>query len=172
VFPPQPPGIWDAPFSEEKWVESKGEDRYRRALYTFIRRSAPYPALMNFDATSREVCTVRRVRTNTPLQALTTLNDEASFEIARALAARILLEGGDIDRPRIVYGFRLVTSRFPKPDDTDRIQSWLERERQYFASHSEEAQKIAGKRADAVDGAAWTMIANVLLNLDEALTKE
>ena len=84
VFPPQPDGIWDNPYSDEKWVTSRGEDRYRRSLYTFIRRTSPYPSLVAFDATSREFCTVRRVRTNTPLQALTMLNDEAFFEAARA----------------------------------------------------------------------------------------
>ena len=92
VFPPQPDGIWDIPYSSEKWIPSEGEDRYRRGLYVFIRRSATYPSLITFDATSREHTTVRRVRTNTPLQALTTLNDEAFFEAARALAARVLRE--------------------------------------------------------------------------------
>ena len=127
LFPPQPPGIWDVPNSEEKWVESKGEDRARRSIYTFIRRSAPYPALLNFDATSREFCTVRRTRTNTPLQALTTLNDPAFFEMAQALAERMLREGGETDRSRVEYGFRLVTARLPKPGDADRILSWRDR---------------------------------------------
>ena len=90
VFPPQPPGVWDLPYNDEKWEESKGEDRYRRGIYTFVRRSALHPAMMNFDATSREFCTVRRIRTNTPLQALTTLNDEGFFEMAQALAKRIV----------------------------------------------------------------------------------
>ena len=85
-------GIWDIPYSSEKWTPSEAEDRYRRGLYVFIRRSAAYPSLMTFDATSREHAIVRRVRTNTPLQALTTLNDEAYFEAARALAARVLRE--------------------------------------------------------------------------------
>ena len=90
VFPPQPDGIWDIPYSSEKWTPSDGEDRYRRGLYVFIRRSAAYPSFMTFDATSREHCTVRRVRTNTPLQALTTLNDEAFFEAAAgARGARV-----------------------------------------------------------------------------------
>ena len=92
VFPPQPDGIWDIPYSSEKWTPSEAEDRYRRGLYVFIRRSAAYPSFMTFDATSREHAIVRRVRTNTPLQALTTLNDEAYFEAARALAARVLRE--------------------------------------------------------------------------------
>ena len=92
VFPPQPDGIWDNPYSDAKWVISDGEDRYRRGLYTFIRRTSPYPSFMTFDAVSREFCTVRRVRTNTPLQALTMLNDEAYFEAARALATRTAKE--------------------------------------------------------------------------------
>ena len=101
VFPPQPEGIWDNPYSDEKWVASAGEDRYRRSLYTFIRRTSPYPSLMAFDATSRELCTVRRVRTNTPLQALTLLNDDAFFEAARALADRMTARGrGRGARPR------------------------------------------------------------------------
>ena len=89
VFPLQPDGIWDNPYSDEVWQTSEGADRHRRGLYTFIRRTSPYPSFMTFDATSREFCTVRRVRTNTPLQALTGLNDEAFFEAARALAMRV-----------------------------------------------------------------------------------
>src|SRR5258706_344990 len=92
VFPDQPEGIWDNPYSDDKWTTSAGEDRYRRSLYTFARRTAPYPMLSTFDAPSREFCTVRRVRTNTPLQTLPTLNDPAFFQAARALAARVELE--------------------------------------------------------------------------------
>ena len=112
VFPPQPPGVWDLPYNDEKWEESKGEDRYRRGIYTFVRRSALHPAMMNFDATSREFCTVRRIRTNTPLQALTTLNDAGFFEMAQALARRIVREGGSDDRSRVSYGFRLCHGTF------------------------------------------------------------
>ncbi|MDX1979891.1 MAG: DUF1553 domain-containing protein [Bryobacteraceae bacterium] len=168
VFPPQPPGVWDIPYSDDKWVESEGEDKYRRGLYTFIRRSALYPAMVNFDATSREVCTVRRVRTNTPLQALTTLNDETFFEMAKSLATRMLREGGDSDRARVDFGLRVVTGRGAKPVELDRMLSWLEGERGYFRAHPDEAKKLGGGDAEA----AYTMLANVLLNLDEALTKE
>ena len=94
VFPLQPDGIWNMPYNSDKWTVSQGEDRYRRSLYTFWRRTSPYPSFMTFDATSREFCTVRRVRTNTPLQALTLLNDPASFEAARALARRMVVGGG------------------------------------------------------------------------------
>jgi len=173
VFPPQPPGVWDnLPDNETKWVESSGEDRYRRAIYTFLRRFAPYPALMNFDAPSREICTARRPRTRTPLQGLTTLNDAAFFEMARALAGRMLLEAADSGRSRVDYGFRLVTGRRPDPDETSRILAWQGQIRERFAAHPEEACRIAGNGADCELRASWTMVANVLLNLDEALTKE
>jgi hypothetical protein len=168
VFPPQPPGIWDVPYSDDKWEESKGDDRYRRGIYTFIRRSALYPAMMNFDATSREFCTVRRVRTNTPLGALTTLNDPGFFEAAQALARRLLTEGGDTDSARVEYAFRLVAARQPSPAEKDRILTWLANERAYFQSHPDDAAKVNMKP----ELAPWTMLANALLNLDEALSKE
>ncbi len=168
VFPPQPPGVWDLPYNDDKWETSKGEDRYRRGLYTFVRRSAQYPAMMNFDATSREFCTVRRIRTNSPLAALTTLNDEAFFEAAQALARRVVSEGGESDTAKVAYAFQLVASRTPTPVEQDKLLTWLTREKQYFASHAGEATSIGGKP----ELAAWTMLGNVLLNLDEALTKE
>src|SRR5262249_29462879 len=152
-------------YSDETWVDSKGEDAHRRGLYTFIRRSALYPAMMNFDATSREFCTVRRIRTNTPLASLTTLNDTTFFEDAQALASRIEKEGGATDSERITYGFRLTTGRKPKPTELDRMETWLKGERAYFAKHANEAEKLGSNPAD-------TMLANVLLNLDETLTKE
>lgn len=175
VFPPQPPGVWDLPYNDDQWEESKGEDRYRRGLYTFVRRSAMYPAMTNFDATSREVCTVKRVRTNTPLQALTTLNDEAYFEAARALARRVMT-GAQKDADRVALAFRLVSARTPSSSELDRVLTWQGRERTYFEQHPDEARKITGAgaaaNANAVDTATWTMFANVLLNSDEALTKE
>jgi hypothetical protein len=170
VFPPQPPGIWNMPYNDDQWVESKGEDRYRRGLYTFVRRTAPYPSFLNFDAVSREICTVRRVRTNTPLQALTTLNDAAFFEAAQALARRVLAEAGPNARSRVTLAFRLCVARRPKPAELDRTQGWLHDERRFFESRPDDAARIAGV-ADP-DLAAWTMLANVLLNMDETLTKE
>jgi hypothetical protein len=172
VFPPQPEGIWDVPYNDDKWIESKGDDRYRRGLYTFLRRTAPYPSLLAFDATSREACTVRRVRTNTPLQALTTLNDPAFFEAAQALARRVLAESGPAPRARAELAFRLCVARKPTTGEVDRILRWHDERQAFFArdDHEADARKIAGT-ADA-DLAAWTIVANVLLNLDETLTKE
>ncbi len=88
VMPPQPPGVWQVVYSGDAWKTSEGEDKYRRGLYTFWRRTSPYPSMMAFDATSREICTVRRIRTNTPLAALVTLNDPAFVEAAQELRAR------------------------------------------------------------------------------------
>ena len=169
VFPPQPEGTWDLPYNDDKWVVSKGEDRHRRGLYTFIRRTAPYPSLLNFDATSREVCTVRRVRTNTPLQALTALNDPAFFEAAQALARRIVAEEQQ-PRARTEMAFRLCVARRPEPGELDRMLSWEERERSFFEEHRDDAKKLTGD--GDLELAAWTMLSNVLLNLDETVTKE
>ncbi|MBI3208450.1 MAG: PSD1 domain-containing protein [Candidatus Solibacter usitatus] len=168
VFPPQPPGVWDIPYNDDQWMESTGEDKYRRGIYTFVRRSALYPSMVNFDATSRESCTVKRIRTNTPLQALNTLNDAAFFETARALAKRILTEGGVTERQRMETGFRLTTSRRPAPAELDGMLTWLRKEQAYFTSRTSEAERIGG----SPEQASWVMLANVLLNLDEALTKE
>jgi Protein of unknown function (DUF1553)/Protein of unknown function (DUF1549)/Planctomycete cytochrome C len=163
VFPPQPDGIWNQPYSSDKWTTNTGDDRYRRSLYTFWRRTSPYPSFMTFDATSREFCTVRRVRTNTPLQALTLLNDPASFEAAAALARR-MIEGAPTPRGRAAFGIRLVLSRDARPAELDRLVSMYEAEQAHY--------RAAGASAESADADAWKLVANVLLNLDEAITKE
>ena len=134
VFPLQPAGIWNMPYNSDKWTTSDGEDRYRRSLYTFWRRTSPYPSFMTFDATSREFCQVRRVRTNTPLQALTLLNDPASFEAARALAGRMMGDAaaGATTSARAAYGVKLVLSREARPDELDRLVSLYEGERRHY----------------------------------------
>lgn len=171
VFPYQPNGVWELPYEKDSdtWQISQGEDRYRRGIYTFIRRAAPYPAMTVFDATSREYCTARRSHTDTPLQALTTLNDPAFFEAAQAMAKRILMEGGADTKSRLDYGFLLATSRHPQLAELDTLQTAYETERNYFAKHLDEAAAIATQQ-DA-DLAAWTMLSRDLLNLDETLTR-
>jgi mono/diheme cytochrome c family protein len=176
VFPVQPPGIWNMPYNSDKWTTSEGRDRHRRSLYTFWRRTAPYPSFMTFDATSREYCTVRRVRTNTPLQALTLLNDPASFESARALAGRIVTDKAAAStKDRVAYAIKLVLSREAQPHEIDRMVSFFAAERAHYASAREAAGQVIGRSApagaDIPDLAAWTMVANVLLNLDEAVTR-
>ncbi len=176
VFPYQPEGIWDRPYSEDKWVMSEGEDRYRRGIYTFIRRTAPYPSLTTFDAPSREFCAVRRVRTNTPLQALTTLNDQAFFEAAQALAKRMMTEAGPDPSARATYGFRLCVTRQPATIELEQILAFHDQQLGRFRKHPEAASAvvkgITNPPSDTADLAAWTMVSKVLLNLDETITKE
>ncbi len=183
VYPLQPPGIWNMPYNSDKWATSEGEDRYRRSLYTFWRRTSPYPSFMTFDATSREFCQVRRVRTNTPLQALTLLNDPASFDTARALARRMLEESvaspanaANPARARAAFGIKLVLSREARPDELTRLVALYERERRHYQERSSAAAKVVGRdddrTSDEAELAAWTIVANVLLNLDEAVTKQ
>ncbi len=176
VFPYQPPGIWDRPYSDVKWDESKGEDRTRRGIYTFIRRTAPYPSLITFDAPSREFSTARRVRTNTPLQALTTLNDPVFFEAAQALARRMMEDVEPDPASRVTYGFRRVLSRHPSAEELERMLEFYRTQLDRFRGDPQAAQEVikgGGSSAlDVADQAAWTMVANVLLNLDETMTKE
>jgi hypothetical protein len=174
VYPLQPDGIWNVPYSDFRWETSTGEDLHRRSLYTFWRRTSPYPSLIAFDAPSRELCTVRRVRTNTPLQALTTLNDPAFVEAARALADRMTAEGGRSPEERISHGHRLCTSRRPGPDDLADLVGFYQREATRFASDGGAARALLA--TDEEDGrterAALTTVASVLLNLDATLTRE
>ncbi len=176
VFPLQPDGIWDIPYNNEKWVTSKGEDRHRRGLYTFLKRSAPYPMHTTFDGTSREQCTIRRVRTNTPLQALNLLNDPAFFAAARALGRRMITEGQGDARARATRGFRLVLARRPTSRELDRLVDLYRAESARFEQEGGAEQALdRGLRprgASASELAAWTLVANVLLNLDETQTKE
>lgn len=176
VFPYQPEGIWDRPYSDQKWTQSEGEDRYRRTLYTFLRRTTPYPTMINFDAPSREFCTVRRVRTNTPLQALDTLNDPAFFETARALAKRMMKDAAADPAARATHGFRLVLARRPSATEVERLVAFHDQQLERFKKDEKAARDVmqAGESPppDAADLAAWTMVANVVLNLDEAVTKE
>ncbi len=164
VFPYQPEGVWNIPYSSDKWVQSKGEDQHRRALYTFIRRSAPYPSLVTYDAPSREFCTVRRVRTNTPLQALTSLNDPFFFNAAQALALRMSREGGSSLNARIAYGYRLTVSRLPTAAELQKVSAFYT---QQLAAYKQQPNK-----QDPPELSALTMVANVLLSMDETITKE
>lgn len=179
VFPPQPPGLWQAAFNGERtWTTSMGEDKYRRGLYTFWRRTVPYPSMATFDAPSRELCTMRRIRTNTPLQAFVTLNDPVYVEAAQALARRIVREGGatPADRARFALGLCLV--RPPGEREVEQLAALYTEELAHFRQDVKAAEQLATdplgplpKEMDAADLAAWTVIGNVLLNLDGVLTK-
>jgi len=177
VRPPQPDvGLKAAFGSGIDWKTSEGEDRYRRALYTTWRRSNPYPSMVTFDAPSREVCTIRRPRTNTPLQALVTLNDPVYVEAAQALARRMVREGGPVDADRAAHGFRLVLARRPTPAETDRLMRLHADALAGFRADPSDAKKMATEPlgpvpvdlgVDEAGLAAWTVVANVILNLDE-----
>jgi hypothetical protein len=158
------------------WAPSPGEDRYRRGLYTHWRRTAPFAAFSIFDAPSRENCSVRRPRTNTPLQALAALNDPAFFDAARGLALRVMKEVPEDPRARIEAGFRLCTSRRPLPVEVDLLAAELSRQMNHYRRNPAAARALFKGHletpADPVAAAAWTMVANILINLDETLTKE
>lgn len=179
VYPPQPDGIWQVVYSGERWMTSQGEDRYRRSLYTFLRRTSPYPSMTTFDAGSREVCLPRRIRTNTPLQAFVTLNDPVYVEAAQALARRMINEGGPIASDRVSRGVRLCLLREPTREETEVLLDLVADAYMHYRDHAAEAQTFAtdplGPLPDGLDpaeAAAWTVAANVLLNLDEFLTRK
>ena len=184
VFPPTPEFLFLPPvsFGTKVWNEDKGDNRYRRAIYTFRYRSVPNPALQTFDAPTGDVSCIRRSRSNTPLQALTTLNETLFVEAARALALKALIEGGADDRQRMSFAFRRVLARKPAEAEQTELLSLLNRQRQRLLAGELNAWNLATndpdksfalpKGARMEDVAAWTAVARVLLNLDEAITKE
>jgi hypothetical protein len=179
VYPPQPPGLWQAAFNGQRtWPTSTGEDRYRRGLYTFWRRTIPYPSMTTFDAPSREICSVKRVRTNTPLQAFVTLNDPVYVEAAQALARRIMKEGGTTLEERVRYGLKLCLSRPATEAQVKPLLELFQNEWERFRNDATAAKAMATEPLgplpqglDTAEAAAWSVIANVLLNLDGVLTK-
>jgi hypothetical protein len=179
VKPPQPTLALAAAFgSGIDWQPSPGEDKYRRALYTTWRRSNPYPSMATFDAPNREVCTVRRVRTNTPLQALVTLNDPVYIEAAQALARKVVAEGGKTPSDKASYAFRACLSRPPQEDELKRLVTLYEKTMTQLTPFPAQAKSLATEPlgpapqgANVVELAAWTVVGNVLLNLDEMVMK-
>lgn len=173
VKPPQPASGLSAAFgSSVDWKTSEGEDRFRRGLYTEWRRTSPYPSMTTFDAPNREVCTVRRTRTNTPLQALVTLNDAVYLEAAQGLARR-MMQGGKSVADRIRIGFEFCLARHPNEKEVNRVAELFGEAIAEFAKNPDDkAKKMAPlDAAEPVEFAAWTTVANVLLNLDETLMK-
>lgn len=178
VRPPRPSLGLNAAFGGGlDWQASTGEDRYRRGLYTEWRRTSPYPSMATFDAPNREVCTLRRPRTNTPLQALVTLNDPVYVEAAQALARKMIASSAD-SQERITLGFKRTLARSPSELEVKRMLALVEESKAGFAADASAAMKLATdplgplpEGADAPEYAAWTVVSNVLLNLDEALMK-
>lgn len=182
VKPYEPPGLWETVSfnNSQKYVPDKGEGQYRRSLYTFWKRQSPPPNMLLFDAPSREYCVARRPRTNTPLQALVTLNDPQFVEAARAMAVRVLREGGPTAFGRLSYAFRLATARQPRDAELAVLLRTLRAQLKEFRTEegrrrAAEFLQVGSWRApaelDAAELAAWTTITSMILNLDETLTK-
>jgi len=183
VSPYQPAGLWDdvavgADYEGTVYKQDQGEGLYRRSMYTFWKRTCPPPGLNTFDAPEREVCTARRSRTNTPLQALVLMNDPTYLEAARKLAERAMVEGGDSIESRLTYAFRLVLSRKPSPIETELLAKAYRQQRERYQLDPFRAKSLItsgdspqNKSLEETELAAWTAVMSLLFNLDEAITK-
>jgi hypothetical protein len=182
VYPPNPvKSVRSAFAGATNWVESQGEDRYRRAIYTYLKRSAPHPLFDTFDMATREVCNLRRIRTNTPLQSFMTLNDRTFIEAAQAMAAKMLKQG-DTPRTQIEYGFQLALLRPASPEQIAELETlYIEMHENYLAALEDANLMIDAignfgideetRKSKSAELAALTVVANVMLNLDAFLTK-
>jgi Protein of unknown function (DUF1553)/Protein of unknown function (DUF1549)/Concanavalin A-like lectin/glucanases superfamily/Planctomycete cytochrome C len=179
VKPYQPAGLWnDMVFKEFKYIQDHGENLYRRSLYTYWKRTIAPPEMVTFDAATRETCVVRETRTNTPLQALNLMNDVVYVEAARALAERMMHEGGASADDRLRLGFRLATARLPKAAELHALRESWEAQLDYFTKHPAKAGQFLKVGEKAVDAklnqkelAAYAMAASLILNLDEVITQ-
>jgi hypothetical protein len=173
VMPWQPKGIWNSPYNGADWVNSEDEDRYRRAVYTYWKRTSPYPSMISFDAAQRVVCNARRIRTNTPLQALVTLNDSAYLDIAAHFAKRMIKEGGTETKAQISKGYEMMLYT---PISTEKLQVFLDLYDTAFKEFEKDKDNISAMTGGDKDlntpaAAALMVVANALLNLDEVVTK-
>ncbi|HKS37357.1 MAG TPA: PSD1 and planctomycete cytochrome C domain-containing protein, partial [Verrucomicrobiae bacterium] len=179
VYPPIPTNVADQVYGQFSWPETRGEDRYRRGMYTFWKRAMPFPSLLAFDAPPAEASCTRRVRSNTPLQALTTLNERTYVEAAQAMGLRVLKEGGGNERSRAIYAFRLCTGRTPTASELKALLKFWEEQYDYFESRTADAVNVAVADLKQMPPdvnlhkvAAWTMVSRAILNLDETITRE
>jgi hypothetical protein len=182
VFPPLPDGVMSLAYGPIAWNVSEGDDRYRRAMYTFWKRSVPHPVLLTFDAPPAEQSCTRRLRSNTPLQALTTLNEPTFNQAARWLAWRALQTPAKSEAERAAWVFRQCVSRKPEPAETAVLLKLLGEARTEFTSRPRDAAQFAFSDpknpaplpagSGIPDLAAWSAVARAVLNLDETITKE
>ena len=171
VYPPQQEGVSEVAYGSPKWTASTGEDRYRRGLYTFAKRTAPYAMLTTFDAPTGEACIARRDVSNSPLQALTLLNDVVFIEAAQALGKTLASQPGSVEE-RIASLFRRVVTRPPTADEIALLAKFFATQKARFISKELDAKAIAGEApGDVNERAAWTALARAVFNLDEAVTK-
>jgi hypothetical protein len=166
VMPPQPDGVWNTVYNDSKWKDATGPDRYRRAIYTYIKRTSGYPSFLTFDASDHDTSLARRIPTNTPLQALVTLNDPVYYEASEALAKRMIAEQRSVDA-RIKYGVRLVLSRDPSDREIEALRALFQK-----TVAAPALQPIAARvHGNSRELTAMTAVASVLINLDAALTR-
>jgi hypothetical protein len=171
VMPYQPPGIWNSVYSNEYWKESTGEDRWRRSIYTYAKRTSPYPSMMMFDGSSREVCVSRRIRTNTPLQALVTLNDSSFMAASGKLALRMIKKGKTTGE-QIRAGYKLVAIRDISDEKLQVLSGLYDNALKHYAANLTAAADLTASKDISPGVAAMTIVANAILNLDEVITKE
>ena len=171
VYPPQPAGVTEVAYGSPGWPTSEGEERHRRSIYTFMKRTAPFAMFNTFDGPTGESCVARRDVSNTPLQALTLLNDVLFVEVSQALGRMLAAREGTVEA-RIRHAFRRCLARPPSDEEVAVLANFLEAQRQRFVRHDLDAKLIAGDGpGDATERAAWTALARVILNLDETITK-
>jgi hypothetical protein len=173
VMPPQPDGVWQTVYSGAQWKTADGPQRYRRAIYTYWRRTSPYPSFLMFDSPTRDLCSARRLATNTPLQALVTLNDPVYVECAEALAKRASQNGGNELSETIAWMFQAVTQRTPSAAESVELESlYADLRSEHDSAVSDGAVGSGGVAGDShFDEVAMTIVASTILNLDKALTK-
>jgi hypothetical protein len=171
VMPYQPQGIWSSVWNGATWKESEGEDKYRRSVYTYIKRTSPYPSMMMFDGSSRDVCVSRRIRTNTPLQALVTLNDSSFVVAARSLAGRMMKEGKS-PTEQIKAGYKMMLIRDLSHQKLEVLSNLYETALQRYKRDKAATKKFTTLEGGSPQLAALTIVANAMLNLDEVVTKE
>jgi hypothetical protein len=171
VMPFQPEGIWNSPWNGSYWKTSEEGDQYRRSLYTYWKRSAPYPSMLSFDATSREVCTARRIRTNTPLQALTTLNDTVYVEVAQHFALRIQSMGIKERSEQISKGYELAMHKEISKEKRKAFEKLYDQAYLQFKTDKKKIAETTGSDKQTAETAALVIVAEAMLNTDEFITK-
>ena len=184
IYPPAPEFLFERPasYGPKTWTVETGPERYRRSLYVFKFRTSPYPILQTFDAPNADFSCIRRLRSNTPLQALISLNEPQFVECAQGLAREALADGGHTDAERITYAFRRALSRAPTNEEKAELLSLLEKQEHRIAEGWVNANELATGKNEVAKGlpkgatptqlAAYTVVSRVLLNLDETITKE
>ena len=169
IMPYQPEGVWQSVYSNARWESSKGEDQYRRAVYIFQKRTSPYPSMLTFDGSSREVCQVRRIKTNTPLQSLVTMNDPVYFDAAKSFSAWMVANGNSPDE-QIRAGYRKAVFKEISPKKLEALKNLYDEALSSYHSNATLKSSLMKEGSDEV--AAMTLVASAILNLDETLNIE